>query len=337
MVDDERTDAEDIDREISRALTGGDKRAVSASLPQLLNLPADTQKALLRQLGAVAQEEPAVLEPALPTLEAILSAENRSVRLTAVKVLASIAATQPDAMIGLGSPLTDALTDDFYYVRGRAAQALGHVAETAPEAVDTPTIIARLLNALSLDRAETRHYVSEALCRIAFGDSTALRTMTSDVAEHLSDQEVLVRYYLTTTLAVVATVEPTYVTAVEPELRDRLDDDVPFVRGRAAETLGLIARSDADAVEPATESLQARREDDQFVASRATFALHQLDESPPKFDREIGTRGAIVDETPIIVEELTSPDPDDSGCPQCGETFGETHPPMCPRCGRPLN
>ncbi|MFD1589470.1 HEAT repeat domain-containing protein [Halorientalis brevis] len=336
MVEDESLDVKDIHRDISQVLTDGDQRAVSATIPQLLKLPADTQQTLLRKLETVAQVEPAVLEPAVPTLEAVLSGGDRSVRLTAVKVLATIAATQPNAVADLSSTLTDALSDDFYYVRGRAAQALGHVAETAPEAVDTTTIIARLLNALSLDRTETRHYVSEALCRISFGDPAPLRTMTSDIAEHLSDEEDLVRYYLTTTLAVVATAEPIYVAAVEPELRDRLDDDVPFVRGRAAETLGLIARADPDAVEEATESLLACREDGQFVATRATFALHQLDESPPEFDEEIGTYETIVTETPSIVEEITSPDSDETSCPQCGQTFGEAHPPMCPGCGRPL-
>jgi HEAT repeat protein len=261
---------------------------------------------------------------ASPAIEALLAAEDRAVRLTATKAIAESAPARPEAVAALAPSLRERLDDDFYFVRGRAAEALGYVALADPEAIDTTTVLARLLNALSLDRAETRHHVAGALARIALADPRAVRVLTGDIADHLTDDEELVRYHLTTALVAVAAEYPGHCESVTSDIAERLDDDCPQVRGRAAEALGLVG-----AGEEYAEALEFCSDNDSFVAERVRFALGKAG-SPDN----IGNLEAIAEATTDIVESITAPDGE--GCPHCGETLADGPAPFCPACGAPL-
>ncbi len=314
------SDETDLVSEFDGAITGAVQMADLAD--RLRAADSETLKACSDRLRSA---EAVDFAAAGPAIGAVLAAEDRAVRLTAAKALANGAAADPEAVVPLAAPLRERLDDDFYFVRGRAAEAIGHVALADAEAIETTTVLARLLNALSLDRAETRHHVAGALARIALADPRSVRVLTADLADHLTDDETPVRYHLTTALVAVAAEHPGHCQSVTDAIADRLDDDCSHVRGRAAEALGLIGTGDEYA-----DALEACSGDDPFVAERVRFAL-QTPTDPPD---GIGDSGAIADATPDIVEAITSPDGE--GCPHCGEPLADRPAPFCPACGAPL-
>jgi hypothetical protein len=300
---------------------------------RLADADPETTKASADELRTVADDDPAALSALQPAVEVLLTAEDRSVRLTVTKAVGEFAAADPDGAASLVPALTERLDDEFYFVRGRAAEALGHVARHEPDAIETATVVARLLNALSLDRAETRQHVAGALANVALGDPRALRTVTDDVADALADDDPLVRYHLSTALVAVAAAHPSYCKAVTEAVAAQLDDDCVYVRGRAAELLGLVAASDDAAVTDNEEALDACANDVAFVAERARFALGGSDRKVDAPD-SVADLAAIADATADIVDDITTPDGE--GCPHCGESVGGGAPPFCPACGAPL-
>jgi HEAT repeat protein len=269
-----------------------------------------------------------------PAVDVLLTADDRSVRLTVAKAVSTFAAADPEAATPLASALVDRLDDEFYFVRGRAAEAVGHLAVADPDAIETATVIARLLNALSLDRDETRQHVTGALARVALGDSKALRTVTDDIAEHLDDDDPVVRYHLTTALAAVATEYPGYCRSVTDAVGSQLTDDTEYVRGRAVETLALVATVDPTAVTDHEDTLNQHTDDESFVAERVQFALEVVASETAEPPDGIGDCEAIAAATAQIVEEITASDAE--GCPHCGEVVGDAAVPFCPACGAPL-
>lgn len=313
------------------ALADSDEDALAALATDLADAPTETQKACATAFRDAVDESTDRGEAALPAVEPLLDSGDRAVRLTAVKGCATLAAARPSAVDPLVSTLTDLLDDDFYYVRGRAAETLGYVALADPDAIDRATVVARLLNALSLDRPEIRQHVAAAVARIALGDPGALRSVVGEFDAHLDDGDELVRYHLTTAVVAVATEYPTYCRSLAGPLRDRLDDDQSYVRGRAAEALGLVAPVDSEVVAAAADRLRELTDGSEFVADRARFALAD-GTSPPD---GVADRTAIAEGTPAIVDDITGP-PEDAGCPHCGETLGGVEPPFCPACGAPI-
>lgn len=249
---------EDTAALLAAAREGPDRLA--AALPDDPDARADLARALRER----AEDDPADVADALAGLATLFDDESDAVRLLTVKTFLAVARGTPGSVPT--DPLHEALDDEFYYVRGRAAQALGQVARATGEA--DPALVARLLNGLSLEREESRERYAGALADVALGVPDAVRTVSADLAALLDDEGVRVRYHLATALAALAVAHPGRVEAVAGPLRERLDDEDPHVAGRAAEALGYAG---VDCGPPAWngDSDDAARE---FAAERVAFA-----------------------------------------------------------------
>jgi HEAT repeat protein len=317
-----------------------DREGAVARLEAVRTAPVDERKATLRSLRTVVEDRPAVVAPLAPALAAFLRDGERSVRLTAAKLLVALAESAPGAVEPAVAALADRLADEaeFYYVRARAAEALGYVALEHPGAVDAPEILADLRIGLSFDEPEVREKLAKALECVALGDPGRLRHQVSSLAEHLDDGNELVRYHLVTALVAIGCASPERLAPVRDELVERLEDENAHVRGRAAEALGLLARehSTDDALPDGLPGM-VNTEDEPFVLERVRFALDREGEFESSADTPdtVGTSDGVRDTTASAVDAITSPD-GDGGCPHCGLDLPEGGPPMCPRCGAPI-
>ncbi|WP_254542928.1 HEAT repeat domain-containing protein [Halomarina pelagica] len=338
--DDPRRDADARPPDSVRtAIEAGDWDAVASLIDGPDAEPLETRRERVRALKPVVEGRSDLHEHLAPLLRPLLDDEDRSIRLTATKHLVDVAAATPRAVAPVAPALTERLRDDFYFVRARSAEALGLLARRRPDAIDSTTVLARLVVGLSFDEPEVERKMAKALADVAIGEPRALRYLVSDLVDHLDAEDDLVRYHLVTALAAVATAHPGDVRAATAALTARLDDEVPFVRGRAAEALGLIAGPRPDSIAPAADRLAARSDDeDAFVAERARFARNRVEDDPDaNGDRGgIGTLRGIADGTESIAEEIANPSPDDGrACPRCGEGV-DARPPFCPACGVPF-
>ncbi len=314
-----------------------DGDAAVRCLEALREASPEDRKDALRELRSVAGDRPAAFEPLLPALTPFLDDDERPVRLTAVKLFVDVAAAEPATVAPTAPSLADRLADEdgFYYVRARAAEALGYVALEEPDAVTSPAVVADLRIGLEFDEPEVKEKLAKALELVAVGDPQRLRHRASRLADRLDDGAVLVRYHLTTALVAVGCDSPDALADVADAVRARLDDDEPFVRGRAAEALGLLARVDpGDDRLPTTELRALTDADEPFVAERARFAVaaDEGGDEPVDPAEEVGTLASVRGTTDEAVEAITSPDDE---CPHCGLALPEGGPPLCPRCGTP--
>jgi len=316
-----------------------------ACLARFETASTENRKEALRALRTLAEEQPTTVEPLLPALTAFLDDDERSVRLTTAKLFVAVAESDPTGVRAVVSALADRLADDeeFYYVRARAAEALGYVALEHPDSVTSPEVLADLRVGLSFDEPEVKRKLAKALECVAIGDPGRLRHQVSALIEHADDEDELVRYHLCSALVAIACEHPGALEARTEALTARLDDENGYVRGRAAEGLGLLARSkpgEASLPRAAITALVA--DEESFVADRARFASRALDGSGRSGDgepedrpepREIGTVAGVRRTTTEAVAAITTPDGGE--CPHCGLALGEHGPPMCPRCGAP--
>ncbi|QCC52044.1 HEAT repeat domain-containing protein [Halapricum salinum] len=319
-------------------LLGDDSpEAANERVATLQSQPADDRKAAIRSLQSVAEDRPTFLGPIAPAIAEFLDDEERSVRLGTAKLLVAIAEADSAAVKPVVPPLADRLADDeaFYYVRARAAEALGYVAVEYPDAVTAPEILADLRIGLEFDEPETREKLAKALEHVALGDPSRLRHQVDRLGDHLDDEPELVRYHLTTALVVIGTAHPEALSPAEHPLRERLDDEVSQIRGRAASALGLLAAADGTVEDGSLrEKLQSLADAaTAFEAERARFALGVLG-SESGTARVVPTIDETYDGTADAVADIRAPD-DDGQCPHCGLEFPENGPPMCPRCGGP--
>lgn len=252
----QRVSIPDTDALLAAAREGPDRLA--AAMPP----DPDGRTAAARALRKRADADPSDVTGSLDGLATLFDDGADAVRLLTAKTFLACADHDPHAVPT--EPLRAALDDEFYYVRGRAAQALGRVTRATGEA--DPTLVARLLNGLTLERTESRERYAGALADVALGAPAAVRTVSADLAAGLDDESVRVRYQLATALAALAIDHPGRVEAVAAALRGRLDDEEPYVAGRAAETLGYAGV----ACEP--PSFDGDDAAATFAAERAAFA-----------------------------------------------------------------
>ncbi|WP_267643270.1 HEAT repeat domain-containing protein [Haloarchaeobius amylolyticus] len=319
-------------------LEAGDHAAAVDCLARIEADEPKTRKDALRRLDSLAQDQPSQVSSVLPALAPFLTDEDRAVRLTTAKLFVSVAESVPGDVLPLVSDLGDRLSDEdeFYYVRARAAEALGYVAVEFPDEVASPELLADLRVGLAFEEeTEVREKLAKSLEHVALGDPARLRHLVSRLVEHLDDESDLVRYHLTTGLVVVGCASPAALADVQDALADRLDDENPQVRGRAAEALGLLARSDA--VESALPDGVPGLTDDEdgFVADRARFATGDLENSNDAGgNASPGTLESVRETTADAVEAVRTP-ADADECPGCGLTLPDDDVPFCPRCGAP--
>jgi HEAT repeat protein len=323
----------------STLLTEGTEDAVAEDVERLKSAPTEDRREALQALRQLLQDRPREFAPILTALTEWLVDEERSIRLTTIKLFVAVAEADPAAVVQCIDEIADRLADEdeFYYVRARAAETLGYVALEHPDEVASPELLADLRIGLSFDGPEVKEKLAKALEYVALGNPDRLRHQVSSLGEHLDDQNELVRYHLCTALVVIGCEYPAKLGDASAELTARLTDENPYVRGRAAEGLGRLLRSVPDDVAVSANDLPSvHDEEDPFVADRLRFARNAFaeenqDNGAPD---EIGTLDAIRGTTDEIVEELTSPD-GGGECPQCGLLLPENSPPMCPRCGAP--
>jgi len=319
-MDDSGTDPE---RVVDTVDAGKVERA-GALLEQYRTAPDDERAAVIRALG---EAPPSALEPLLPTLADFLTDPERPVRLSTAKLFVTVAREAPDSARSVVDPLAARLADDeeFYYVRARAAEALGYVALEYPDDVATPETVAELSLGLEFDEPEVTEKLAKAIECVALGNPERLDTQVERLADHLDDENELVRYHLCTALAVVGCASPTALADATDALEARLGDLNPHVRGRAAEALGVVADAEVGYSPPAKALEPLWTADEPFVAIRAAYALGM--------DKEVGTVASVRESTEAAVEAITEPDGD--ACPACGAPMPGDGPPMCPQCGAP--
>jgi HEAT repeat protein len=302
--------------------------------------PAEDRKATVRSLRRLAEDRAEVVGEICPALTSFLRDEERSVRLTTAKLFVALAEAVPDAVAPVVSPLADRLADEgeFYYVRARAAEALGYVALEHPEAVDDPAILADLRVGLAFDEPEVEEKLSKALEYVALGDPGRLRHQVGSLVGHLDDERELVRYHLSTALVAIGCEHPEKLSAVADALEERLGDESPYVRGRVAEALAVLAQSEAGLdPKPDLEGVDPEdAESPSFLTDCVSLlrrAMQEDDQSNEPTDG-LGTIESIRGGTDDVVEKITTPD-GGGECQRCGLALPEGGPPMCPRCGAP--
>lgn len=335
----------------------------AAAFEALRDAPADERKAVLRDLRERAEERPAQLAPLLDPLTALLTDEERAVRLSTAKLFVAVAEDEPASVTTVVPELADRLADEaeFYYVRARAAEALGYVALERPAAVTEPAILAELTIGLEFEEPEVRRKLAKALAHLAVGAPERLGHHATRIAKHLADGDELVWLYCCSALAAVACERPGAVgEAVEPTAGEtnalvaQLDDEEPWVLGRAAETVGLLARADDATVAIDVEALpevsvlaeRFEKEAVDFAAARVAFARAGLEGSEADDAVEaatsvrsgggedaVGTIEGIRTTTEVAVSAMTAPA---DACPNCGMARPPAGPPICPGCGGPF-
>lgn len=325
--------------ELAKSVDSGDADGLESVVDRLSEADPDTRKRIVRSLKTVADDEPSALGPVVPDFEQLLRDDERSVRLTTAKLFVRIAEDDPAAVESIVPALADRLADEdeFYFVRARAAEALGYVALEYPDTVASPEVLADLRVGLSFDEPEVKTKLAKAIEFVALGNPRRLRHQVPNLTEHLDDEAELVRYHLCTALVVVGCEFPSALADEVDALVARVDDESRYVQGRAAEALGLLERSVIDDVSVPESNLEELREEEEpFVSDRAEFAIgrvHGADEVD-ECRGEIGTVQGVHDTTPEAVDAITSPD-GDGECAHCGLALPENGPPMCPRCGAP--
>ena len=322
-------------------LERGDVEAATASLDELRAADAEARMEAIRSLQRFAEEAPEAFEPIASALVPFLTDEQRSIRLSTVKLFVAVARTAPEAALGGADALAARLADDeeFYYVRARSAEALGYLALEVPEEVVSPEVLADLRVGLEFDEPEVREKLAKALAHVAVASPDRLQHHVPTLATHLGDDSEEIRYHLATALLAVGCTAPEAVADAVEELSVRLDDDSPYVRGRAAEALGLVARADTSAAIPESKLVamveaDGDGNDEAFAAERVRFALAGVEGGDSEdFDEDIGSLPAVRTQTDEILEAMRRSD--ESTCPQCGLELPEGGPPMCPDCGAP--
>lgn len=325
-------------QQIHELVTAGAVDDAVDLLSQLDTATTDDRKATLQSLRTLADSDPDAVTPLESALRPFLTDPERPVRLSTAKLLVTLAAADPDAVVDSVPALTERLADDeeFYYVRARAAEAIGYVAVSRPEIV-TPEILAELRIGLSFDELEVVRKLSKALAYVALGNPGRLRHHADELADHLDSDDELRRYQLATALVAVGCEHPDALSDGGDALAGLLDDDCPYVRGRAVEALGLFARGSGE-IPVSLDALDTESVDDDdaaaFLTDRLRFATTGVDDgSQRSVPNDVGSPRAIADRTDEIVEAITTPDGD--GCPNCGLSLPENGPPTCPRCGCP--
>lgn len=315
-------------------LDGGTETEVKAWLDRLHDSDAADRKRTLRAIRNEVQANPGTFQVPATPLAAFLTDPDRAVRLTTAKLFVTLAKSDPSVVVPAVDALADRLADDeeFYYVRARAAEALGYTALECPDAVTDPEVLADLRVGLSFDEQEVKQKLAKAVAFVALGDPGRLRHQVDSLADHLDADDELVRYHLCTTLVAVGSERPAKLSAARDALEARLDDENPYVRGRAAEAIGVLASVSPVETAPTIEDVEPGTGDAKsFVTKRLQFARGDRGSTGPD---EVGTVESIRRGTEEVVEAMTAPETD-GACPHCGLTLPAGGPPMCPRCGAP--
>lgn len=307
----------DIDERLEEALETGDFP------PGLVDDVSDAKPEDRKHCARVLRDESDTGVGAVPVIDTLLSDPERSVRLTAVKAVVDIASESPGAVKPLAEKLDDLLYDEFYFVRGRSAEAVGYIVHEYPDAEGIPSTVGiTLFDALSLDESEVRRKVAKAISMVACSRPEDVLPNAKEVFDHADDDDAVVRYHLLTTLVALALRSPSEMEPHASDVEPFLEDENPYVRGRAVEFLGLV---DPDVLGDLESREYEHRTDEaeEFESLRVEWA----------FDDDGNLVESLHAETDEKVRGVEREASDATLCPNCGEPVPDT--PTCPRCGAP--
>lgn len=216
-----------------RALLGGQDRNEAKMTGEALAALLDADSDALRGVVDGAAER--------------LQARGDSERGENVRVLASLGAAFPGAVVGRLRPL---LVSSDPPVVANATRVLALIAETDPTAVER--VVPEATNMLSTGDERTVPYAVELLEPVAEADPTALAGTVDSLAGLLGADRPATRRGAARILASVARQDPDAVESIVPAVVDGLSDPDRIVRRDAAYVLGVVrAESARDPLETA--------------------------------------------------------------------------------------
>ena len=157
------------------------------------------------------------------------------------------------------------LTDDYYFVRNEAAEALGELGKTSDAVVDA------LIKCLSDDNSDVRFWAASALVKLGKTSDAVV----DGLVKCLSDDNSDVRYRAASALVKLGKTSDAVVDA----LIKCLKDDNSFVRIQAASALVKLGNTSETVVDALIKCL---KDDNSFVRIQAAEALGKLGKTSDK-------------------------------------------------------
>mgnify|MGYP005851799993 CR=1 FL=1 len=251
---------------------------------------------VIRTVSAVIEDRPAVGLTAVDQLVDRLDDE-RTIRLYAVRSLATVAEQHPEAVVELAPEIIEELTHKNSLLNAAATQFLLAVAEHKPAAaLDATPAIASLL---SKTPTRARRQALSVLCVIAEAFPEEVRPLVPQLCSLLDADDDPYRISCTAALGHVTSAYPDAATPVVPTLLDELTAYDPELRGNSVGILGDIAQEFPMDVAPYTEEIAPLLDDsDPTVRSNTAGTLARVAaEYPERVDPHIPQLIELLDDS----------------------------------------
>lgn len=243
---------------------------------------------VLKQITAIAQEEPAAVAPIVDDLAGIVQSQGGA----AVEPIKHVAEDDPEAVLD-AIPALAAAADGDQGMRRQLVYTFTRVAQAYPEAL-LPTVDT-LTTALNDDTANIQINALSALGRIASHYPDIGADIVDPVASLVEHDNAQLRGNAVGLLADTAQAHPAAVLAHAPAIVERLRDTDASVRQNAAMALNRAGRADPSVIQDYGDRLQEMLTDDSATVRATVCTL-------------IGNAG--VDVPAERLRELRSNDPD---------------------------
>ncbi|WP_226010475.1 HEAT repeat domain-containing protein [Halomicrobium salinisoli] len=199
-------------------------------------------------VSTMAAEDPALVEPLVPTLVGLFDDERTVVLKEVLFALSVLAEDDPDHVADDVGGLIDLLDHDVPLIRSVAARAL------RPVAVDRPAVFAAHVDDLLTVVERPVEDPTEGYEPDPNAHSAQVRTI-NDVRDKAERRQLAARAVAAHVVVAVADRDAAAVTDHVDRLADLLDDDSPAVTAAAADALASVAEDDPDAVAGVTDAL----------------------------------------------------------------------------------
>ena len=247
-----------------------------AGVEPAIQLVDDSTHSLLRNeaiqfLAEFADHDPTAVTDAVPQLAALLRDESTNTDSTA-RILASVGASQPDALIDVVPKLELFLETEPKRAHVWVLGAIGRLSKE--HANITVEVIPTAGELLSAEQHTIRSNAAGVLADLADEYPTAVKPWVPNIIELMDDSDEQVRYNATSALARVAKEHPDTVRPATEALLAALDDDLADTRFNACWALKRL--NVTSALEPLSEL--AATDPDEDVRSVAQVAIDSIEE-----------------------------------------------------------